>query len=853
MKLLFRSLVAPSLLLAACATDGPAPAPDATTRIQQVVYGVDDRTDWYAETDEALRTLTQRSIVALIGAGNVDESDPANVRIRSRTLGEARNLCESERFRDQPAAANCSGTLIGTDLVMTAGHCVDDRSDCQGYRYVFDYFYRDEGTLEPITADDVYRCDDIVVRELRGGVDYAILRLDRPVSPERRPAPIRPTSEPLEAGEPLVIIGFGSGLPAKIDAGGVVLDPRTDEGIYFDASLDAFGGNSGSGVFDAAGRAVGILVRGATDYSTSGGCTRVAVLPENRDEDGFGEDVVYASRAVGALCGTGYEGLPCTPGEPWCQRCEPAPADADGLVSLEGSGVEADVECAPGWRCATPGADLPATCVLPCAEDADCADSHVCGPAGVCVASTSSRCDGGDVWGFDSCGRRLGVVTECGEQQTCPEADCVDAGAGNSCATADSDAVAIETVDQTLTATFDAGYDNRFTGSCGGAGPDRVWTFTLTDPAAFSALADGDDPVLYLRASCDDGESELACNDDIVRREDRRSQIRADLEPGTYTLVLDTYGTAPRGEFTVDVEFAVDCPCLEGDQRCDGEGLLLCTAGDGACPSFNTRRACSLGQVCWDGECVRSEAGDRCDSARELLLGELMGGDLSFGHGNTVVGACGAEGRDDLFVLDVDRVGTLSLELETPGAALSVWRGCGDRGEELACESGDGAEVATLEIDLEPGRYYVAADTLGAEGTFYVLFADFASGCVDACDVDGAVQCVTASAERVCGDVDGDGCRDWSEPQACPDGEVCLVGQGGCAPPVEPDAGGDDVRDTTDVSVDADVGEGSADVGVIVDVRGSSKSGCAAASGAAPLAAFLPVLAAVVRRRRVRA
>ena len=80
-----------------------------------------------------------------------------------------------------------------------------------------------------------------------------------------------------------MMIGHPSGLPRKYAGDATVtqvLSPGTDE-LRYVTDLDAFGGNSGSGVFTSgttttsstcypAGVMVGILVKGATDYDASG-------------------------------------------------------------------------------------------------------------------------------------------------------------------------------------------------------------------------------------------------------------------------------------------------------------------------------------------------------------------------------------------------------------------------------------------------------------------------------------------------------------------------------------------------------------------------------------------------------
>ncbi|MBC7172078.1 MAG: trypsin-like peptidase domain-containing protein, partial [Polyangiaceae bacterium] len=100
---------------------------------------------------------------------------------------------------------------------------------------------------------------------------------------------------------PLTVIGFPSGLPAKIEDSGEVVNPRSAARDYFTATTDTFAGNSGSGVFDENGTLVGILVRGARDYISTGTCIATNVVEIGKDFD-QGEEVTYAARAIEALC-----------------------------------------------------------------------------------------------------------------------------------------------------------------------------------------------------------------------------------------------------------------------------------------------------------------------------------------------------------------------------------------------------------------------------------------------------------------------------------------------------------------------------------------------------------------------
>jgi hypothetical protein len=103
------------------------------------------------------------------------------------------------------------------------------------------------------------------------------------------------------------MIGFGSGLPAKIDSGGVVADPRTTTLDYFIVNADAFAGHSGSATFDRNDMLAGILIAGrAPDYVEADGeaCNRVNTFEDNM----AGEAIHYFAPIVSELCQEGWGG-----------------------------------------------------------------------------------------------------------------------------------------------------------------------------------------------------------------------------------------------------------------------------------------------------------------------------------------------------------------------------------------------------------------------------------------------------------------------------------------------------------------------------------------------------------------
>jgi len=264
----------------------------------KVLYGDDNRTDVYASENPLWRELAL-STAAMIQTQDLRSSDRDGFLDLNGPSLESRGMCSSERFLSQPTAAFCSGFLVGEDLLVTAGHCIRSVSDCDKFRWVFDYKMEDEENINlEIPKENVFKCVEVVSRALNSWGDkndYALVRLDRavegrPVLKYRKKTDVAP-----EEGDHLVVIGHPTGLPTKIADGAAIRKLMSP--VYLTANLDTYGGNSGSAVFNAeSGVVEGILVRGETDYVYENSCrvskqcsdtgcrgedvTRITVIPE---------------------------------------------------------------------------------------------------------------------------------------------------------------------------------------------------------------------------------------------------------------------------------------------------------------------------------------------------------------------------------------------------------------------------------------------------------------------------------------------------------------------------------------------------------------------------------------------
>lgn len=262
----------------------------------KAIYGVDSRTD-VNDSKNPMHLELASSVAALIPRyvtmiDSVDES----VSFMDLTLADTSRVCSSERFAHQHAVSTCTGFLVAPDKLITAGHCIQNESDCEDAQWVFDYKLGTEqdAFVESLPQDSVYTCKRVVKSSLGIFIkkDWALIELDRKVV-GRKPLELN-TKKPSK-NDKIFTIGTPSGLPLKVATGSV---RSVKIGNFFRTNLDTYAGNSGSPVFNASNEVIGILVRGDNDYESQLFCNSSVVYPEN---GGRGEDVSYIKEAAAAL------------------------------------------------------------------------------------------------------------------------------------------------------------------------------------------------------------------------------------------------------------------------------------------------------------------------------------------------------------------------------------------------------------------------------------------------------------------------------------------------------------------------------------------------------------------------
>ncbi len=148
------------------------------TACYSAILGHDHRVDWFEETSVKLRALGRGTAVLLSRRAEVLRKIDGGYAFSSavRTLRESDGVCAQARFSEQPAPGNCTGFLVGADLVLTANHCLV--KGCDDLEFLFDFLVEKPGAyVRKFPETSRYRCQEVVDRN--EAADWALIRLDR--------------------------------------------------------------------------------------------------------------------------------------------------------------------------------------------------------------------------------------------------------------------------------------------------------------------------------------------------------------------------------------------------------------------------------------------------------------------------------------------------------------------------------------------------------------------------------------------------------------------------------------------------------------------------------------------------
>jgi len=257
------------------------------------VYQWDDRHEWQDHDNNILRDYGDSVAAMVLNSRLIPNRDLSEFTFAQIPIKESARICAQERFSQQTSLATCSGFLVAEDILLTAGHCVQNADEWRNYQWVFDF---KKGT-QKFSRNQVYGFKKIISRKDHQSrfkiQDYALIKLQR--STGRPGLPYR-TSGKVKKNTALAMIGYPLGLPLKITDHAWVQKKTLKELInpfhrfskknyYFNANLDAYAGNSGSPVINLeTGLVEGILSNGHSDFKKDrhNDCKKSRVRKANR-------------------------------------------------------------------------------------------------------------------------------------------------------------------------------------------------------------------------------------------------------------------------------------------------------------------------------------------------------------------------------------------------------------------------------------------------------------------------------------------------------------------------------------------------------------------------------------------
>jgi V8-like Glu-specific endopeptidase len=247
--------------------------------IEKGIYG-DDNRKLVSELNKKrnkVQIQQARSVLAQVQKWRITNEDSTTISIQTKSLSNGINFCSDEKFSDLPIVSNCTGFLVGSDLLLTAGHCVSNQSECKNNYWILDYEdaseFENSNETVVFKKEKIVSCEKILSWSLNSKLDYALIKLNRKIV-DRTPLKIRRKGI-VKTENPLLVIGHPLGLP-KIMADKAIIRDNTLP-YTFNTNADTFAGNSGSPVIDPSTQIVeGILLRGGEDFSMDFilGCNR---------------------------------------------------------------------------------------------------------------------------------------------------------------------------------------------------------------------------------------------------------------------------------------------------------------------------------------------------------------------------------------------------------------------------------------------------------------------------------------------------------------------------------------------------------------------------------------------------
>jgi trypsin-like peptidase/VWA domain-containing protein len=192
---------------------------------------------------------------------NLEKVVPPDIRaVVGRSVGMIVTV-EKSLFTDIIELSTCSVTLVDTDKILTAGHC-HTPAEALNSSVTFDYRLTDDGKRPNPYTCRWFKVKSVVAHHNSGVTDYSILQLaEAPVG-----IPIIQIRHDLPGvGEPVFGVHHPNGAPKKLSVAPPLFTTIASSSVNHLTvfpSFHASGGSSGSGLFDQAGRILGVMTGG---------------------------------------------------------------------------------------------------------------------------------------------------------------------------------------------------------------------------------------------------------------------------------------------------------------------------------------------------------------------------------------------------------------------------------------------------------------------------------------------------------------------------------------------------------------------------------------------------------------
>src|SRR5688572_14948298 len=190
--------------------------------------------------------------------GNIRCADAASIqRTVAKSVGMIVTIHEADADHPIPTVSGCTATLIDSDLVVTAAHCIEHfHFEVPTSSVTFDYEVQCDGSLVPAYNAVFFKVIKLVKFRFTDGRDYAVLQLRG--APPLPPVPVRITE--MVIGEDAFAIHHPNGAVKKVSPATGMGQISGVDTVEVGINLDISGGSSGGPLLDASGNIVGVLV-----------------------------------------------------------------------------------------------------------------------------------------------------------------------------------------------------------------------------------------------------------------------------------------------------------------------------------------------------------------------------------------------------------------------------------------------------------------------------------------------------------------------------------------------------------------------------------------------------------------